>query len=163
MESMFTGPSLGGLTARGSRDAVPVLSMWVMYQSMVWYIRLFDWSTFKEWEVSVSMSKRIFRNSSRLFNSLIFFIFIFISIFDYIYEWCHVLWLNSLFEISPIIFQVLENGEGCTRKSLNENAALLENPESYRLSCITNVYEDVVLEVQGPVGEAAAQIKALAK
>ena len=63
----------------------------------------------------------------------------------------------------PSFFQVLENGEGCTRKSLNENAALLENPESYRLSCITNVYEDVVLEVQGPVGEAAAQIKALAK
>lgn len=52
--------------------------------------------------------------------------------------------------------QVLKNPEACTRKSLNENAALLENPESYRLSCITSVYEDVTLEVQGPVGEAAS-------
>jgi hypothetical protein len=43
----------------------------------------------------------------------------------------------------------MKNTEGCTRKSLNEAAALMENPDTYRLSCITNVYEDVTLEVQG--------------
>ena len=67
-----------------------------------------------------------------------------ITIFD------HHLWSTSS-------HQVLKNPGACTRKSLNENSALLENPESYRLSCITSVYEDVTLEVQGPVGEAALE------
>ena len=50
--------------------------------------------------------------------------------------------------------QVLKNMEGCTRRSLDEEATLRENPASYRLSCITSVYEDVTVEVQGPVGAA---------
>lgn len=43
--------------------------------------------------------------------------------------------------------------EGCTRRSLDEEATLRENPPSYRLSCITSVYEDITVEVQGPVGK----------
>ena len=71
---------------------------------------------------------------------------------------------NNFFILITISFffglQVIANTEGCTRKSLNENAALIDNPESYRLSCITNVYEDVTLEVMGPIGEAAMLSKA---
>jgi ferredoxin len=56
------------------------------------------------------------------------------------------------------IVDIVNNDKnGLTRKSLNEGAALMENPESYRLSCITNVYEDITLEVQGPIGEAAVR------
>jgi hypothetical protein len=43
--------------------------------------------------------------------------------------------------------------DGCTRRSLDEEATLRENPPSYRLSCITSVYEDITVEVQGPVGK----------
>ena len=44
--------------------------------------------------------------------------------------------------------------EQCSRKALNEEAVLAENPENYRLSCITSVYGDVTVTVQGPVGAA---------
>ena len=42
----------------------------------------------------------------------------------------------------------------CSRKALDEEFVLAENPESYRLSCITSVYGDVTVTVQGQVGAA---------
>lgn len=48
----------------------------------------------------------------------------------------------------------MKNSEGCTRRSLDEEATLRENPATYRLSCITSVYEDITVEIQGPVGAA---------
>ena len=42
----------------------------------------------------------------------------------------------------------------CSRKALDEEAVLAENPEGYRLSCRTEVYGDITVEVQGPVGAA---------
>jgi ferredoxin len=47
-----------------------------------------------------------------------------------------------------------EGLENCSRKALDEQAVLAENDEGYRLSCRTEVYGDVTVEVQGPVGAA---------
>lgn len=44
--------------------------------------------------------------------------------------------------------------EACSRRDLSEEAVLAENPESYRLSCRTEVYGDVTVKVQTPVGAA---------
>ena len=52
------------------------------------------------------------------------------------------------------IVDIKQGLESCTRRSLDEEATLRENPDSYRLSCITSVYGDVTVEVQGPVGAA---------
>jgi ferredoxin len=52
------------------------------------------------------------------------------------------------------IVDIKEGLESCTRRSLDEEATLRENPESYRLSCITSIYGDVTVQVQGPVGAA---------
>lgn len=60
----------------------------------------------------------------------------------------------SCFGLYSSKLQIVKNMEGCTRRSLDEEATLRENPASYRLSCITSVYEDVTVEVQGPVGAA---------
>jgi hypothetical protein len=43
---------------------------------------------------------------------------------------------------------------GCTRRSLDEEATLRENSPSYRLSYISSVYEDITVQVQGPVNAA---------
>ena len=49
----------------------------------------------------------------------------------------------------------VKDGMGqCSRKALDEQFVLSENPEGYRLSCVTTVYGDVTVEVQGPVGAA---------
>ena len=49
----------------------------------------------------------------------------------------------------------IANGAGSTnRKSLDESSTLRENPESYRLSCVTFAYGDVTVETFPPV-EAA--------
>ena len=52
------------------------------------------------------------------------------------------------------IVDVTEGSSNCTRRSLDEEMTLAENPESYRLSCITSIYGDVTVEVQGKVGAA---------
>ena len=52
------------------------------------------------------------------------------------------------------IVNIDEGMEQCSRKALDEEAVLAENPESYRLSCITSVYGDVTVTVQSPVGAA---------
>lgn len=52
------------------------------------------------------------------------------------------------------IVEVLEGGENCSRRAVNEEAVLRENPESYRLCCVTSIYGDITVKVQGPVGSA---------
>ena len=50
------------------------------------------------------------------------------------------------------IVDIKEGLENCNRKALDEELVLRENPETYRLSCVTTVYGDVTVEVQSPVG-----------
>ncbi|KAL1525187.1 hypothetical protein AB1Y20_020057 [Prymnesium parvum] len=42
----------------------------------------------------------------------------------------------------------------CTRRSLDEASTLRENPETYKLACITNVYGDVVVQLMPKIGAA---------
>jgi ferredoxin len=44
-----------------------------------------------------------------------------------------------------------QNAVGTNRKSMDEESTLRENPESYRLSCVTFAYEDVRVETFPPV------------
>lgn len=53
-----------------------------------------------------------------------------------------------------LLLQIKEGMEGCSQRSLDEEMVLQENPDTYRLSCITNVYSDITVEVLGPVGAA---------
>ena len=48
----------------------------------------------------------------------------------------------------------MDGFDNCSRRALNEDAVLRENPNSYRLSCVTSVYGDVTVKVLGPVGAA---------
>ena len=53
------------------------------------------------------------------------------------------------------IVDITEGISNCNRKALDEGTILAENPENYRLSCVTSVYGgDVVVKVQGAVGAA---------
>jgi len=52
------------------------------------------------------------------------------------------------------IVNVTEGGEGTNRKSLDEASTLRENPDTYRLSCVTFAYGDVMVETFPPI-EAA--------
>lgn len=44
--------------------------------------------------------------------------------------------------------------EWCSRRSIDEASTLRENPPSYRLSCVTDVYGDITVEVQTAIGKA---------
>ena len=50
------------------------------------------------------------------------------------------------------IVDVVEGIERCTRRSLDESSTLRQNPDTYKLACITNVYGDVTVELLPPVG-----------
>lgn len=52
------------------------------------------------------------------------------------------------------IVDVRDGGERCSRKSLDEASTLRENPGSYRLACITQVYGDVEVRVLPEIGAA---------
>ena len=52
------------------------------------------------------------------------------------------------------IVNIADGGEGTNRKSLDEASTLRENPDTYRLSCVTFAYGDVTVETFPPV-EAA--------
>jgi ferredoxin len=52
------------------------------------------------------------------------------------------------------IVNVAEGGGGTNRKSLDEASTLRENPDSYRLSCVTFAYGDVTVETFPPVKAA---------
>lgn len=52
------------------------------------------------------------------------------------------------------IVDVTNGLSGCSRRDLSEESVLMENPDTYRLSCVTSVYGDVTVKVQTPVGAA---------
>mmetsp|Transcript_14852 Transcript_14852/g.26573 ORF Transcript_14852/g.26573 Transcript_14852/m.26573 type:complete len:333 (-) Transcript_14852:8-1006(-) len=52
------------------------------------------------------------------------------------------------------IVNITDGGGGTNRKSLDEASTLRENPESYRLSCVTFAYGDITVETFPPI-EAA--------
>lgn len=52
------------------------------------------------------------------------------------------------------IVNITEGGIGTNRKSMDEASTLRENPESYRLSCVTFAYDDVTVETFPPINAA---------
>jgi len=52
------------------------------------------------------------------------------------------------------IVNVAQGLEACTRRSLDESSTLRENPETYKLACITNVYGDITVQIMPKVGAA---------
>ena len=52
------------------------------------------------------------------------------------------------------IVNVSSGIDSCTRKSLDEASTLRENPDTYKLACVTNVYGDVVVELMPKIGAA---------
>jgi ferredoxin len=52
------------------------------------------------------------------------------------------------------IVDVTEGVDNCTRRSLDEASTLRENPLTYKLACITNVYGDVTVAITPKVGAA---------
>mmetsp|Transcript_24449 Transcript_24449/g.31759 ORF Transcript_24449/g.31759 Transcript_24449/m.31759 type:complete len:309 (+) Transcript_24449:104-1030(+) len=52
------------------------------------------------------------------------------------------------------IVNIADGMDNCSRKSLDERSTLRDNPESYRLSCVTNMYGDVTVETFPEIGAA---------
>ncbi|CAB1114552.1 unnamed protein product [Ectocarpus sp. CCAP 1310/34] len=52
------------------------------------------------------------------------------------------------------IVAIDEGLEGTTIRSVDESSTLRDNPPNYRLSCVTNMYDDVTVTVFPPVGAA---------
>ena len=52
------------------------------------------------------------------------------------------------------IVDVTEGVDKCTRRSLDEASTLRENPETYKLACVTNVYGDITVELMPKIGAA---------
>ncbi|CAN0006550.1 unnamed protein product [Scytosiphon promiscuus] len=50
------------------------------------------------------------------------------------------------------IVEINEGLESTTIRSLDESSTLRDNPATYRLSCVTNMYDDVTVTVFPPVG-----------
>lgn len=53
---------------------------------------------------------------------------------------------------STCIVEINEGLEDCTVRSLDESSTLRDNPANYRLSCVTNMYDDVTVTVFPPIG-----------
>ena len=49
------------------------------------------------------------------------------------------------------IVDVPEGVESCTRRSLDEASTLRDNPDTYKLACITNVYGDITVQLKPQV------------
>lgn len=52
------------------------------------------------------------------------------------------------------IVNVPQGLELCTRRSIDEASTLRENPDTYKLACITNVYGDITVELMPKIGAA---------
>jgi len=52
------------------------------------------------------------------------------------------------------IVDVTSGIERCTRRSLDESSTLRENPDTYKLACITNVYGDITVQLRPKIGAA---------
>lgn len=67
---------------------------------------------------------------------------------------CRSLPLLSRTERSTCIVEINAGLEDCTVRSLDESSTLRDNPANYRLSCVTDMYDDVTVTVFPPVGAA---------
>lgn len=74
-----------------------------------------------------------------------------INVYRSITRWTNC---NGKQRCGTCIVDVKEGLESCSRRALDEESVLRENPDSHRLSCVTSVYGDVTVEVQGAVGAA---------
>jgi len=74
-----------------------------------------------------------------------------INVYRSITRWTNC---NGKQRCGTCIVDMLQGGENCSRRALDEEATLRENPENYRLCCVTSVYGDVKVKVQGAVGAA---------
>ena len=54
------------------------------------------------------------------------------------------------------IVDVTEGVDKCTRRSLDEASTLRENPETYKLACVTNVYGDITVQLMPKVHPAGS-------
>lgn len=61
---------------------------------------------------------------------------------------------NSHAACSTCIVEINEGLESTTIRSLDESSTLRDNPANYRLSCVTDMYDDVTVTVFPPVGAA---------
>ena len=52
------------------------------------------------------------------------------------------------------IVDVTQGVEQCTRRSLDEASTLRENPDTYKLACVTNVYGDITVALMPKIGAA---------
>ena len=52
------------------------------------------------------------------------------------------------------IVDVTSGIDSCTRRSIDEASTLRENPPTYKLACITNVYGDATVSLMPKVGAA---------
>lgn len=52
------------------------------------------------------------------------------------------------------IVNITDGAGGTNRKSMDEESTLRENPDSYRLSCVTFAYEDITVETFPPIKAA---------
>ena len=52
------------------------------------------------------------------------------------------------------IVEVTDGLERTNRRGVDEASTLRENPDEYRLACVTDVYGDVTVVVGGPIGAA---------
>ena len=50
------------------------------------------------------------------------------------------------------IVDVVDGLPRCTRRSLDESSTLRQNPETYKLACITNVYGNITVALSPPIG-----------
>mmetsp|Transcript_30873 Transcript_30873/g.61131 ORF Transcript_30873/g.61131 Transcript_30873/m.61131 type:complete len:88 (+) Transcript_30873:866-1129(+) len=49
------------------------------------------------------------------------------------------------------IVNISEGSAGTSRKTLDEESTLRDNPDSYRLSCVTFAYSDITVETFPPI------------
>jgi len=52
------------------------------------------------------------------------------------------------------IVNIAEGQDNCSRKSIDERSTLRENPEKYRLSCVTNIHGNITVETLPIIGAA---------
>lgn len=81
------------------------------------------------------------------------------GIVSFLFAWMGCVGLDLVKSLMSNLFwhslaQVTSGIDNCSRRALDEEMVLQENPDTYRLSCVTTVYGDVTVKVQGAVGAA---------
>jgi ferredoxin len=74
-----------------------------------------------------------------------------VSVYQSVTRWTNC---NGKQLCGTCIVDVVHGIDGCTRRSVDEASTLRENPETYKLACITNLYGDVTVRVKPKIGAA---------